>query len=63
MASLVHEEQLTKTCPRSNVLDAKNMDTMDKNNKRKREEVHITQEVEKEGKKQKKEDPLDLYYD
>jgi len=26
-ASLVHEEQTTKTCPRSNVLDAKNMDT------------------------------------
>jgi len=27
LASLVHEEQTTKTCPKSNVLDAKNMDT------------------------------------
>ena len=27
LTSLVHEEQTTKTCPRSNVLDAKNMDT------------------------------------
>jgi len=32
-------------------------------NKRKREEAHSTQEVKEEGKKQKKEDPLDLYYD
>lgn len=34
----------------------------DNNNKRKREESHITQET-KEGNKQKKEDPPDLYYD
>lgn len=33
------------------------------NNKRKREEAHITQEVKEEEKKQKKEDPSDLYYD
>ena len=32
-------------------------------NKRKREEAHITQEVKEEDKKQKKEDPPDLYYD
>ena len=35
----------------------------DNNNKKKREESHITQEVKEEGKKQKKEDPADLYYD
>ena len=35
----------------------------DNNNKIKREEAHITQEVKEEGKKQKKEDPPDLYYD
>jgi len=34
----------------------------DNNNKRKREEAHITQEMKEEGKKQKKEDPSDLYY-
>ena len=33
------------------------------NNKRKREEAHITQEMKEEGKKQKKGDSLDLYYD
>ena len=35
----------------------------DNNNKRKREEAHITQEVKEEDKKQKKEDHPDLYYD
>jgi len=35
----------------------------DKNNKRKRDEAHVTQENKEEDKKQKKEDPLDLYYD
>ena len=34
----------------------------DNNNKRKREEAHMTQEVKEEENKQKKEDPLDLYY-
>lgn len=32
-------------------------------NKRKQEEAHITQEVKEEEKKQKREDPLDIYYD
>lgn len=34
----------------------------DTNNKRKREEAHITQEMKEEGNRKKKEDPLDLYY-
>ena len=33
------------------------------NNKIKREEAHLTQEMKQEGKKQKKEDHPDLYYD
>ena len=35
----------------------------DDNNKRKREEAHTTQKVKEEEIKQKKEDPMDLYYD
>jgi len=27
LANLIHEEQTTKTCPKSNVLGAKNIDT------------------------------------
>ena len=33
------------------------------NNKRKREEAHVIQEMKEEENKQKKEDPSDLYYD
>ena len=53
-------------------MDVKNMDTTkrncpklnkDNNNKIKREEAHMTQEVKEEENEQKKEDPLYLYYD
>jgi len=66
---LVHKEQATEICPKSNALAVKNMDTtkgivpsLRRNNKRKREEAHITQDVKEEDKKQKKGDPPDLYY-
>jgi len=42
-----------RNCPKLN---------KDNNKKRKREEAHMTQEI-KQDKKQKKEDPPDLYYD
>jgi len=43
-----------RNCPKLN---------KENNDKIKREESHMTQELKEEEKKQKNEDPLDLYYD
>lgn len=57
----------TTTCPKSNGLDAKNMDATKgivlnlrrtTTTREKREEARVTQEVKEDDKKQKKEDPL-----
>lgn len=59
LENLVHEEQTIEICPKSNALDANNMDTTKgiiqnvrrKTKENKREEIHMTQEVKGEDKK------------
>ena len=69
LANFIHEEQNTNTCPKSNVLDAKNMGTTKRiflnlrrtTKTREKGKKLIWLEIKEEDKNKKKEDPPDLY--